>query len=110
MKNAKEAVCPGCSRHCPMHHLHCKYGKNYFAKKLAKEQEMPAEKHKHRWEKYVTDGGVVRQMIDVSRKTKKALCHEKITEAEVLAALNMQEREALRQTLDKISSVLKTST
>lgn len=109
MKHDKEAVCPGCHRHCPMHQLHCKYGKNYFAKKLAREQEtdVSAQKHKHRWEKYVTEGEVVHQMIDLSRRTKKALCHEKTTEARLLSALNLQEREALRAALDKLEAALK---
>lgn len=106
MKKEKDAVCPGCHRHCPMHQLHCKYGKNYFAKKLAKEQEEKVAEPKRRWEKFVTDGEVLHQMIDLSRRTKKALCHQKTTEDHLLAALECQERETLHNLLDKLDAAL----
>jgi len=100
MKN-KQSHCPGCSRHCPMHAVRCKYGKNYFAK-LESAQEKKAEKRS--WKKSVAKGGLTWQFLRVSRKTKKDLKNSRLTEQQLLSRLSESEQAQLRNILDKLSN------
>ena len=101
MKQENCAHCPGCSRHCPAYAVRCKYGQKYF-EKHPPESPAPCSK-KHKWEKHVTSGGLVWQLIAGSRNVKKALCREQITEETLLRQLTPEEQEALSRLLTRLS-------
>ncbi|MBR3872735.1 MAG: hypothetical protein IKJ26_01060 [Clostridia bacterium] len=84
-------TCPGCSRHCPMNHLHCKYGEKYFAKQTSK------------WTALVTEDGLLWQLRSTSKSVKKALKRKETTEEALLACLSDEEKYRLMETLQKIS-------
>jgi len=86
-------TCPGCSRHCPMNRLHCKYGEKYFAKR----QEKP------KWAALVSEKGLLWQLLSTSKNVKKALKRKETTEEELLACLSGEEKDLLMETLQKIS-------
>jgi len=100
MKKDKLDRCPGCGKHCPLSAPRCKYGRAYAAKLEASQTGC-----KHKWEAYVTRGEPLWQMLTISRKIKKNLCHSRVTEAEVMAALTPLERQQLAQMLYKLQRI-----
>ena len=107
MKKTTGNLCPGCKRHCPAGHARCKYGQKYFEKHHPSTQtEPPAKERRHAWEKHVTPGGLFWQLLWQSRRIKRALRKEKVSEQQLLLALSVQEQEQLRVLLDKISKTL----
>lgn len=88
-------TCPGCSRHCPMNHLHCKYGEKYFARQEAKQTS--------KWTALVTEDGPLWQLLSTSKNVKKALKRKETTEEALFACLSNEEKYRLMETLQKIS-------
>ena len=101
---SKCPTCPGCSKHCPMGAPRCKYGRAYFEKQAAKQTEQSAKKCK--WKTRVTPDSALWQLLSVSRRLKKALCHGEITEARLLSALDAQEQQALSVLLNRLENTL----
>ena len=99
MKSNKQAVCPGCSRHCPMGAEHCKYGRRYFARQAEAEPQQT-----YKWEKYVQKQGLVWQLLMTARKVKKALRSRKMTEEQLLAALG--DGQQLYEWLQKVDAAV----
>ena len=95
----KENVCPGCGKHCPLSSPRCKYGMRYAAK--LQKQKTPK---KHKWEKHVTPDGPAHLMMTVSRKAKKALCHQKVNEDALFASFTPFEKEIFTTLLQKINT------
>lgn len=106
MKKKNENVCPGCSRHCPANAVRCKRGRAYFAEREAAGPEKRPH-GKHKWEKRVSEGGLLWQLICFSRSAKKALCGKEIAEAQLLDALSEPERNQLWEILEKLGGRLK---
>ena len=103
MKKEKQARCPGCGKHCVRDCVRCKYGKNYFARLDAKSAGEKGEKQKKRkWEKYVSEGGALWQLLNFGGGAKKALKGGKITEEKLLSALDAEQREQLSAILRKM--------
>ena len=98
----KENVCPGCGKHCPLSSPRCKYGMRYAAK-LQKEEHACQKPKQHKWEKHVTPNGPAHLMLTVSRRAKKALCHQKVTEDALFASFTQFEKEIFAALLQKIS-------
>ena len=94
MKNKKIERCPGCGKHCPLSAPRCKYGRNYAAKiNGQKDEACPFKAEcKHKGEKYVVYEQPLWQMLTISRRIKKGLCHARFTEAELMAALTPQQQ------------------
>lgn len=104
-KNGPE--CPGCSRHCPLDHVRCKYGQKYIDKlKNAQEEAIPFKKHKHKWEKHVHREGLIWNFLQASRSVKRALRRKTANEAQLLAALTSEERAQLNTLIAKITDAL----
>ena len=102
MKNSNMPTCPGCSRHCPACHVRCKYGRQYFEKHPP---EFTCTDHKKRkWERYITEGDLLWRLLTQSKKLKKALCHQKVTEAGLLSLLTDEEKTALSSALQKLGT------
>lgn len=91
-------VCPGCSRHCSLSHVRCKYGQRYIEKLQAHEDSKPRRK----WEKHVTQGGLTWKLLFTASSIKKALRKKRITEEALLATLSSQERGQLLALLAKL--------
>lgn len=113
MKKTKQAVCPGCSRHCTADKVRCKHGRAYFAKLSdhnAKEGKHPrtglCRKHKHKWERDVEQGGMLWHMLSISRRIKKALHKGDIAESQLLNALSESEKTQLAEILRKMNGLL----
>ena len=109
MSKGGKDVCPGCSRHCPLTHVRCKYGQKYIGKIRkadADSHQTPEGKHNYKWEKDVVQGGLAWKMLWVSCRGKKALRRKKLTEQELFAALNVDEKAQLNALLDQISQRL----
>ena len=104
-------MCPGCSRHCTRDNPRCKRGRAYFAQMRDGVPKAAAVRKgsgkKRRWEKHVAEGGTAWQLICVGRRAKKALRREEISEAQLMSALNDQEREQLSLLLKKVDERLK---
>ena len=98
MKKTKENTCPGCSHHCPLNAVRCKYGRTYVARLAEQEPQ-----HKHKWEAHVASGGLTWKLLTTSRRIKKALCRSQLTETALLGAVSEQEKELLLALLDKLS-------
>lgn len=111
MKKQKQAVCPGCSRHCTADAVRCKRGRTYFAK-LAENAagqpcvQRPAAHHRHKWEKHVSEGGAMWHLLSTGRKIKKALYHGKITENGLVETLTAAEQVQLVAILRKLNGCL----
>ena len=102
-------VCPGCSRHCSLDHVRCKYGQKYVEKiRKAEADGHPAteDKHHYKWEKYVAQGSLAWKLLWVSSRSKKALRRKKLTEQQLLNVLDEAEQAQLDALLDKISDML----
>ena len=111
MGKQKTDVCPGCSRHCPLSHVRCKYGKKYIEKHRRDQQAAghlsvkgEEKKPRRKWEKHVMQGSTVWKLLFTASRLKKALRKEHITEAQLLAALTPQDRAMLDALLERISS------
>ena len=98
---AKTDVCPGCSKHCAMGAARCKYGRAYFD---SIEKKAPEKKRK--WERYAASGSTVWLLLHAARKIKKALCHEKISEAQLMDGMSLQEQAALDALVKRMLSVV----
>ena len=112
-KKIKGCVCPGCSRHCPMGQLRCKYGQKYFEKRQKQQavqadctQKADEDRRRCKWEKHVKEGGLAWKLLWAGRVGKKTLRRKKKTEAQVLSALTEPEKEQLGVLLDKIIETL----
>ena len=97
MDNRQCSKCPGCKRHCSACNPKCGYGRKYFSACRKKQK-------RHKWEKYAEHGGLVWQLLDVSKKLKKALKQQEICEKDVLNVLSEQDRQQL---FDLLSTVKK---
>ena len=109
MAKGRKDVCPGCSKHCSMNHVRCKYGQKYVEKIReadADRHQAPEDKHHYKWEKYVAQGGLAWKLLWVSSRGKKALRRKKLTEQQLLSALDEAELAQLNALLDKISDML----
>ena len=96
-------TCPGCSRHCCVDALRCKYGCAYFAK-MQESKQLPPQKYK--WEKHFVQGGVIWQILMVNRRMKKAVCKGKVTEDALLARLTQPEQQLICSQLTKLEGAL----
>ena len=99
----KENVCPGCGKHCPLSCPRCKYGMRYAAKQQKEEAECKKKKQA-KWERYVTPNSTAHLMLSTSRRVKKALCHQEVTENELFAAFTPFEKEIFTTLLQKLST------
>ena len=113
MKKQKQAVCPGCSRHCAADAIRCKRGRAYFDKLREKHPEalMPQQtalrrKHKKPWEKLVEEGGAVWTLLAVGREIKKALRSGRISERQLTEALSEAELFQLTEFLSRLNARL----
>ena len=99
MKKSNIPTCPGCSRHCPACSVRCKYGRQYFEKH-------PVETgcKKHKWERYVTEDELLWNLLTHGKKLKKALCHQKVTESDLLSLLSDEEKAAVSSALHKLGA------
>ena len=99
----KRMRCPGCSRHCSADNLKCRRGRAYFEKKIAEEKAQDGPKYK--WERYVTQGSAVKELLTAAAMVKKALKAGWVKEEEILNALNEEEREQLAGLMKKVSGI-----
>lgn len=113
MKKPKQAVCPGCSRHCTADKVRCKHGRAYFAKLIDHNAEENSDlqtglrrKHKHKWERDVEQGGVLWHMLCIGRRIKRALRRREITEPQLLNALSESEKTQFLEILRKMNGTL----
>ena len=107
MPKRPKDVCPGCSRHCPMESVRCKYGRKYFGKMAEAVSAQPSEDSPHyKWEKHVAQGGLAWKLLWVSSRSKKALRRKDLTEQALLSVLDETEQAQLEALLDKISGNL----
>ena len=114
----KKAVCPGCSKHCPLSNPKCKYGQKYAAKQKEKEEARKCtapetalgtvqcrKKHackRKKWENYVQERGLAWKLIASGRKMKKILREGKTGEEALFAQLNEADRRVLEEILDNL--------
>ncbi|MBQ2956474.1 MAG: hypothetical protein IJE08_08425 [Clostridia bacterium] len=112
MKKTKKPVCPGCSRHCAADALRCKRGRAYFEKleRKAQESALPkkageCKKHACKWERLVSESGVVRTLFTVSRALKRNLKSGECTEAQLTGKLSPEEAHQLELLLNKLQSI-----
>lgn len=102
-------TCPGCSSHCPLDHVRCKYGLRYI-KKLQSKQEAAAgsmnDRHKHKWEKHVHQGSALWHLLVCAGRAKRALRKKRITEAQALSALSPNEQDQLIALLGQIAAAI----
>lgn len=108
MGKMKENVCPGCGRHCSTENVRCKYGRNYFEKQRASEQN-GMERRKYKWERYVEKEGLLWKLLLLSAQMKKSLKSEVMTEEQLLSALTDSEQDALAAAIGKIGESMKNS-
>ncbi|MBP3645672.1 MAG: hypothetical protein J6K55_04525 [Clostridia bacterium] len=101
MKKSNIPTCPGCSRHCPACSVRCKYGRQYFQKHPV---ETKCDSKKHKWERYVTEGEMLWNLLAHGKKIKKALCHQQLTESALLSLLSEEEKAAVSSALQKLSA------
>lgn len=108
MAKGQKNVCPGCSRHCSLEQVRCKYGRNYVEKmKQADAGHYEQENIRHyKWEKFVARGGPVWKLLWVGSRSKKALRRKSLTEQALLSVLDDAEQAQLETLLDKISGML----
>lgn len=117
MKKDNPNVCPGCSKHCTAETVRCKRGQRYFAQ--LKAAEIPSsftpgkfkdsrQSKKRKWERHVTEEGLLWQLLSTSRMLKKRL-RDGVQEDELLFALTDEERGQLEVILRKIRPNFKKS-
>lgn len=109
----KQDVCPGCSRHCPLDHVRCKYGQKYIEKQRRALEGAPGNQkqdskkmRRRKWEKYAAKGSASWTLFETSSRLKRALRKETITERQIHLALSDEEQAQLRALLAKISGIL----
>ena len=98
MKKEGMNTCPGCKRRCPMGETRCSYGRKYF------EKQAGAQDKKHGWEKHLTQGSMLHQLISVGRSAKKALKKGEATEAQLLSSMNDDQQQSLSELLELFRS------
>ena len=92
MPNNKCDVCPCCKRHCSVDCPRCKCGKKYFAEKRSKE-DTP------KWAQNLSPDGPVFQLLLTSKRVKKALRKETVTESCLFDAFSPQDLQLFRNFL-----------
>lgn len=102
----RETTCPGCGRHCTAENVGCKYGRNYFEKLSAAEPEGMAHR-KYKWERYVEEQGILRKLLMLSVRMKKALKSGRMTEEQLTGALTGEEKEWLAAAISKMEETMK---
>lgn len=109
MDRSRQSVCPGCSRHCRESDVRCKFGHKHFEriqKKQAEEKpcekKKESEKRRRKWEKHVQQGGLIWKLLLLGSRSKKALRKGKLTEMELLAALDQSEQAQLDALIEKL--------
>ena len=105
MAKGRKDVCPGCSRHCSLNHVRCKYGQKYIEKIRkadADSHHAPESKRHYKWEKLVAQGGLAWKLLWVSSRSKKALRRKQLTEQELLSALDDAAQAQLNAILDQL--------
>ena len=102
MKNEHMPVCPGCSRHCPANAVRCKYGRAYFTKHPPAEAACSGKPKGHKWKAFVEKDGVLLNYLISGKKIKKALCHQKVSEAALLSLLTEEEKHVLSAITQKL--------
>ena len=107
MAKQREGVCPGCRRHCPCGAERCNYGRKYFAAQAQKKKEEENGSHQYKWEKNVTRGSAIWQLLWTDCQLKKALKKEKCSEERLIAALDDSEKQQLDSILKKLHACLK---
>lgn len=113
MGKRKEDVCPGCSRHCPLSHVRCKYGEKYI-EKLRRTQEAAPDaakeggksRKRRKWEKHVSSDTTVWKLLWTDSLLKRALRKGKIIEQQIHLALSDEEEAQLRILLEKITRII----
>ena len=103
MGKRKEDVCPGCSRHCPLDHVRCKYGQKYLEKQQKKDR---TEKRRRRWEKYAAEGSPVWTLLDTASRLKRSVRKETISVQQIHLVLSGEEQTQLCALLEKINRIL----
>jgi len=107
MKKQKANVCTGCSRHCTAENVRCKHGRAYFAiAAQAKAPEGGMQKPARKWERGLTPGGSLWQLLTLSRRMKKALRGGEIKEQKVISVLTQAEQQQLLQLIGKLDGAL----
>ncbi len=107
MKNEKVSVCPGCKKHCPLSNVRCKYGRNYIEKMEISAKKKKEEKtNRHKWEKYVSDSGMLHELLSASGRIKRALRDGKTDEPALIGNITAEEQEAFEAVLKKLSGNL----
>lgn len=102
MKNEHMPVCPGCSRHCPANAVRCKYGRAYFTKHPPAEAACSGKQKGHKWKAFVEKNGLLWNYLLSAKEIKKALCHQKATEAALLSLLTEEEKRSLGSIAEKL--------
>lgn len=113
MGKEKTAVCPGCSRHCPLSHVRCKYGEKYI-EKLQKAQSAAPDaakeggknKKRRKWENYVAKDTTIWKLLWTGSLLKRSLRKGKITEQQIHLALSDEEEAQLCTLLEKITRII----
>ena len=111
MKKTNKPVCPGCSRHCAADALRCKRGRAYFEKLERKTQASPSpekagecKKHICKWERLVSEEGVMRTLFTASRALKRSLKSGEYTETQLTDRLTPEETHQLELLLNKLQN------
>ena len=99
MNDKQCTLCPGCKRHCSACNPKCGYGRKYFSACRKKQK-------RRKWEKYAERGGLVWQLLDVSKALKKALKQQKTSEEKFLNAISEQDRQLLSALLSAMKKHL----
>ena len=107
MGKSKPNTCPGCSRHCSLDHVRCKYGQKYL-EKMKKAQadnhsaQKAAETHRYKWEKHVKAAGSAWKLLYCGSRLKRALRKKTLTEEQLFSVLSDEERTQLDALLSKL--------
>lgn len=102
-------TCPGCSRHCPLDHVRCKYGLRYIEKLQSKQEaadNSARDRRRHKWEKHVCRGSALWHLLVCAGRAKRALRKKRITEAQALSALSPNEQDQLIALLGRIAAAI----
>lgn len=104
MKCERTHACPGCHKHCPFGKPRCKYGRAYFEKQQRAEAAALERNQRKapKWAAFVTDGGLLWQLLRTGKSVKKTLRRKQTAEAELLSLFTAQEQDALTALLEKL--------
>lgn len=113
MGKQKEDVCPGCSRHCPLSRVRCKYGEKHI-EKLRKAQCAPPDaakeggksRKRRKWESYVANDTTAWKLLWTGSLLKRSLRKGRITAQQIHLALNDEEEAQLCTLLEKINRIM----